>query len=113
MKPDRLVKAEDINQSDIINQYTTPRKAQANARMHYGEGAQLYRSTRKGKKFMILDPNTNKFVHFGAFGYQDATKHNDEERQDRYFKRAMGIKGNWRYDDYSPNNLSINILWQL
>jgi hypothetical protein len=26
---------------------------------------------------MILNPNTNKWVHFGQLGYQDFTKHND------------------------------------
>lgn len=68
---------EEINQSEIVNDYTLPWKAQSNARRYFGEDAQLYRSTRKGQKFMILDPNTNKFVHFGALSNQDATKHNE------------------------------------
>jgi len=28
-----------------------------------------------------------------------------------YLKRALKIKGNWMYDEYSPNNLSIYLLW--
>ena len=31
----------------------------------------LLPSSRKNKKYMILNPNTNKFVHFGAMGYMD------------------------------------------
>ncbi len=28
-----------------------------------------------------------------------------------YLTRANGIHGNWRQDKFSPNNLSINLLW--
>jgi hypothetical protein len=31
----------------------------------------LLPSSRKNKKYMILNPNTNKFVNFGAMGYMD------------------------------------------
>ena len=67
-------------------------------------------STRKNKKYMILNDN-NKYVHFGDSRYQDATVHNDPVRISRYLKRATKIKGNWKKDKYSPNNLAINLLW--
>ena len=72
---------------------------------------ELFLSNRKNKKYMILDPSTNKFVHFGALNYEDYTVHNDKERQKRYISRAKNIKGNWRTDKYSPNNLSMYLLW--
>ena len=60
---------------------------------------------------MILNPETNKFVHFGALSYHDFTSHLDKERQKRYISRATNIKGNWKNDKFSPNNLSLYLLW--
>ena len=67
-------------------------------------------STRKNKKYMIMNDD-NKYIHFGDLRYQDYTKHQDKERLKRYLDRATKIKGNWNKDKYSPNNLSINLLW--
>ena len=67
-------------------------------------------STRKNKKYMIKN-DKNKLVHFGDLRYEDYTKHHDEDRLNRYLSRATKIKGNWRRDKYSPNNLAINLLW--
>ena len=67
-------------------------------------------STRKNKKYMILNDN-NKYVHFGDNRYQHATIHNDPIRISRYLSRATKIKENWKKDKYSPNNLAINLLW--
>ena len=71
----------------------------------------LLLSTRKDKKYMIMDPSGNR-IHFGDINYQDFTKHQDTDRQTRYLTRANNIKGNWMDNKYSPNNLSINLLWQ-
>ena len=60
---------------------------------------------------MILDPSTNKFVHFGSIAYEDFTAHQDLQRQKNYIKRANHIKGNWRSNIYSANNLSMYLLW--
>jgi hypothetical protein len=59
---------------------------------------------------MVLNPHTNKYIHFGATGYEDDTKHKDKERKDRYLSRTSKIKGKWRDDKYSPNNLARIIL---
>ena len=68
-------------------------------------------STRKNKKFMILNPETNKYIHFGDINYKDFTKHQNLDRRNSYIRRASKIKGDWINDIYSPNNLSIHILW--
>lgn len=60
-------------------------------------------SNRKTKKYMIRDDN-NKFIHFGQLGYEDFTKHKDEERRERYLKRTANIKGDWKENKFSPNN---------
>ncbi len=67
-------------------------------------------STRKNKKYMIMNDD-NKYIHFGDSRYQDFTKHQDLERLKSYLSRATKIKGNWKKDKYSPNNLAINLLW--
>ena len=59
---------------------------------------------------MIIGLN-GKAVHFGQIGYEDYTKHNDLNRRNAYLARATRIKGNWKDDPYSPNSLSINLLW--
>jgi hypothetical protein len=66
-------------------------------------------STRKDKKYMITVDG--KTVHFGG-NYEDFTKHKDKDRQARYLKRATNIKGDWKQNKYSPNNLAINLLWK-
>ena len=43
--------------------------------------------------------------------YEDYLKHGDEIRKTNYLLRSGNIKGNWKDDKYSKNNLSINILW--
>lgn len=91
----------------MLSDYSDIDEVQRNARKYLGKEVQP--STRKGKKFMVYDGT--KWVHFGALGYEDFTKHKDSARRDRYRKRAFNIKGKWRENNYSPNNLSINILW--
>ena len=85
------------------------KEVQRKARKYLGKEVQV--STRKGKKFMVYDENNQKWVHFGQKGAEDFTAHKDPERRRRYLLRAYNIKGNWRDNPYSPNNLSINILW--
>ena len=67
-------------------------------------------STRKNKKYMIMNDD-HKYIHFGDSRYEDFTKHQDLKRLNNYLSRATKIKGNWKNDKYSPNNLAINLLW--
>jgi hypothetical protein len=73
-------------------------------------GRPIYISNRKNKKYMIEDPS-GKLVHFGDSRYQDFSVHADIERRARYLARATKIPGAWKNNKYSPNNLSINLLW--
>ena len=51
--------------------------------------------------------NYKDFINYGMTEGKDvALKH-----RDRYLKRATKIKGEWKDDPYSPNNLAIKILW--
>jgi hypothetical protein len=72
----------------------------------------IHISTNSNKKYMILNPYNNfKPVHFGSIDHEDFTKHNDEQRKINYLKRASKIKGDWKNNPFSPNNLSMNLLW--
>ena len=55
---------------------------------------------------MVFDGK--KMVHFGQMSYQDATKHHDKDRINRFKKR------NWKWQTapkYSPAWLSDWLLW--
>lgn len=66
-------------------------------------------SSRADKKYMVFDGH--KMVHFGQIGYDDFTKSNNKSKRENYLERATKIKGDWKLNKYSPNNLSIHLLW--
>jgi len=94
----------------MFSKFTNPSIAQQKAYRYLGKHAHLYRSTRKHKKYQIMNPE-NHWVHFGQLGYEDFTKHRDQKRRKNYLTRTAKIRGNWRQNKYSANNLARNILW--
>jgi len=73
---------------------------------------QIYISNRKNKKYMIYDFKNDKIInHFGDLRYTDYTYHKDDKRRLNYLNRAKSIRGNWKNNIFSPNNLSIFLLW--
>ena len=88
------------------------KKVYANWLKYKGDDdAEIYLSERKDKKFCVVAPD-GKTVHFGQKGYDDFTKHQNQQRRENYLNRATNIRGNWRNNKYSANNLAINLLWQ-
>ena len=103
-----------------LSDYSDPEIVLSRAKHYYGENVILKKSTRKTKKYMIYNPITKKFVHFGAMGYLDYTKYvqlynleTANKHRTKYLKRALKIKGNWIDNQYSPNYLSMLLLWNL
>jgi hypothetical protein len=101
-----------------LSNYSDFETVLSRAKHYYGENVKLFQSTRKTKKYMIYNPYNNKFVHFGQMGYKDFTKYvqlydleTAREHRIRYLKRALKIKGNWKDNPYSPNYLSLLLLW--
>jgi len=88
-----------------------PERVLRNAKEYFGKDVPIYKSTRPTKKYMIQRPDL-RWVHFGEKGYQDYTAHRNKTRRQNYINRAMNIRGKWKDDMYSPNMLSINLLWQ-
>jgi len=94
-----------------IEQYSNPKIVYEKAKKYLGKDVVIKLSDKPSKKYMILNPHTNKFVYFGQIGYEDFTKHQDQNRRQNYLRRTENMRGNWRNNKYSPNNLSRNILW--
>ena len=107
----------DENYRDKLEQQlkvSNPKEVIKKAQQYFNNpNIKVYLSNRKNKKYAIYDPNNKKLVHFGQMEppMEDYTMHNDPERRERYLKRAMNIKGDWKNNKYSPNNLSIALLW--
>lgn len=106
-----LIKIKDIPTNDNLYNISNPKKAQKNAFDYLGSTAILYKSDKPKKKYKIFNPYTNKYIHFGS-DLQDYLYHQNEDRRHNYLKRSMNIKGNWKDNPYSPNNLSMYITWQ-
>ena len=94
-----------------INQFSNPKIVDKKAKQYLGKNVKIKISDKPIKKYMVLNPNTNKWVYFGQMGYEDYTKHNDAKRRHNYLIRSENIVGNWKDDKYSANSLSRNILW--
>lgn len=125
--PTTEIKAESYNpltehSPDILNRVSADTEygsglwsnasiAKKNAIKYLGKDVVFKVSNKKGKKFMVLNPTTNKFIHFGALNYEDFTKHQDPIRRANYLRRTANMRGNWKDDKYSANNLARNILW--
>ena len=106
---------EDENYMDKIEQLlkvSNPKEVIKKAQQYFNNpDIKVYLSNKKNKKYAIYDKINKKLVHFGQMGYMDYTMHKDPQRRERYLKRASNIKGDWKNNKYSPNNLSIALLW--
>jgi len=97
--------------SKKLRKYSTPRIAERMAHKYLGKTVKLYPAKNIQKKYSVFDPVHKKWVNFGQIGYEDYTKHHDKSRRRNYLARSRRIKGDWKSNKYSPNNLSIHILW--
>ena len=96
---------------NTINEFSNPKIVFEKAKQYLGKDVIIRLSDKEGKKYMVFNPHTNKWVYFGQMGYEDFTKHHDRIRRSNYLRRTENMKGNWKQNKYSPNNLSRNILW--
>lgn len=91
-----------------ILEYSNPDKAYKMAKKYFGENVIMDYSTKKDKKYMILNPDNCKWVHFGQMGFEDYTEHNDKERRKDFLNR------NYKWanaDKYTPAFMAYHILW--
>ena len=92
-----------------INQISNPEEVKKKFKKYVGnDKAKLELSEKSDKKYKVV--HDGKTTHFGST-MQDYTKHKDETRRKSYLARAKAIKGDWKSNKYSANNLAINLLW--
>ena len=96
---------------NFVRQFSNPEVVYKKAKKYLGNDVQIKLSDKPLKKFMVYDPNLKKWVYFGQIGFQDFTKHLDPIRRENYLRRTANMRGNWKKNKYSANNLSRNILW--
>jgi hypothetical protein len=94
-----------------LRRYSNPELAQSMAYRYLGKTAKLYPARNTAKKYSIFDTINKRWVNFGQMGYEDYTKHRDKKRRHNYLTRSRSIRGNWKKNKFSPNNLSREILW--
>ncbi|NDB83134.1 MAG: hypothetical protein EB127_10465 [Alphaproteobacteria bacterium] len=94
-----------------LKKYSTRSIAQKRAYQYLGKNARLYPARNSQKKYSVFDPKNKRWINFGQMGYEDYTKHHNKTRRKNYLTRSTNIKGDWRNNKYSPNNLAIHILW--
>lgn len=99
-----------IEWSPKYYKYSNPEISQEKAFKYLGANAILYPSNKKDKKYMIETPDGH-WIHFGQFPYDDYNKHGNMVRRKSYLLRTANMRGDWKNDPYSANNLSRNILW--
>ena len=97
--------------SKKLRRYSDPRVAQNMAYKYLGKTAKLYPARNSVKKYSILNPENKKWINFGQLGYEDYSKHKSKKRRRNYLARTKSIRGDWKKNKYSPNNLSREILW--
>jgi len=96
-----------------LKMVSNPKRVIENAQHYFNDpNIKVYLSPVKNKKYAVYDPNNKKLISFGNINYEDYSFHLSEVRRENYLKRASNMRGNWRNNPYSPNNLSLNILWQ-
>jgi hypothetical protein len=93
-----------------LKKWSNPTIVFKKAKKYLGKRATIKISDKKDKKYMVTMPNGHS-VHFGAIGYEDYTKHHNKSRRHNYLNRSGKIKGNWKKDKYSANNLARHLLW--
>jgi hypothetical protein len=102
---------EDKKRQEVMK-FSDPKKALENAIKYLKKDVVFSLSTKPKKKYMVMNPDTMKWTHFGEIGYEDFLKHQDPIRKNNYLKRTANMKGNWKNDKFSANNLAREILWR-
>lgn len=51
------------------------------------EKYEIIKSSRKNKRYMIVNSNGKKLVHFGSPDYDNYSIHHDDKRREQYLSR--------------------------
>ena len=93
-----------------IMKYSNPTEVYRRASKYLGKTVKIGLSPKRDKKYRVITPD-GRTVHFGQMGYEDYTRHGNKTRRKNYLTRSGKIRGDWKRNPYSANNLSRKILW--
>ena len=94
---------------ELVNKISNPVIVYKKIKEIYPCDSEIRVSTRKDKKYMIYNPNTCKWFHFGSSNYSDFTRHGDLQRRKNFLIRNQ----RWAEADiYTPAYASYYILWK-
>jgi len=90
-----------------IEKYSNPDIVRQMADYYLGKDVPVFFSTRRDKKYMVQSPE-GKWIHFGAYGMEDYTKHRNLARREAFRRRNH----EWaKADKWSPAWLAYYLLW--
>ena len=80
-----------------LKKFSNPTIVKKKAVEIFGKDVKLAVSTRKQNKYMILNPHTDKWVHFGGFNppMEDYTKHRDRDSRPHPKDIVSGAWDRW------------------
>jgi len=115
IKAEKAKKIRDERKAKIaeVEKVSNPITVMERAKAIYGDDVIINFSSEPTKKYSVYDENGGKIVHFGDIQYEDYTKHLDPLRRDNYLARSANIKGDWKDNPFSANNLARRLLWGL
>lgn len=105
-----FININNVPKNNIIWKWSNPNEVRKKADIYLGKDIPIYLSTNKNKKYMVYSPDGD-LIHFGQINFEDHTRHQNDIRRNLYLKRSANIRGYWKNDKYSANNLSRNLLW--
>lgn len=107
-----LININNVPKNNEIWKWSNPLQVRKMADKYLGKDIPIFLSDKPQKKYMVQNPN-GKWIHFGQLfpPYEDFTHHKNLKRRHFYLTRTANMKGDWKYNKYSANNLSRNILW--
>ena len=92
----------------MLEDYSNPHEVYRRAHELFGPHVMIKPSTHKTKKYMLYNPYTHRWIHFGQYGMEDYTKHKNYHRL-----QAFRIRNQRWVDEpvLSAAWLSYHLLW--
>ena len=70
-----------------IKLFSNPESVFKLAKKFFGNYVDIELSDKPTKKYMIKNPITDEWIHFGQMGYEDFTYHKDESKRLKFRKK--------------------------
>jgi hypothetical protein len=108
MSIQHLITYSGIDKYNNVIKYSNPSVVLKQAVKYHYNPKDIYISTRQNKKYMIYNPYSDKFIHFGQMPYKDYTITKDRYKRENFMTRNHKWKD---YPKYTPAHLAYYLLW--